>query len=474
MLAQVALVVFGLLAMLGLVIDTGLLRLTQGQMQSAADGAALEGLRNRDVITQAAGTGLPVPNAFANDCVRRVAAHRVARAVFDEALYAAEGDAGYNYGAGPVVTRTAGTTSLHAGQTIAPDAPYEPRLQLNQQNAVYGDMVSGRFTYADDPVSPEDAAYVRTDFTPSAAAPTAPPALPECPDPDADLPATWPASSTAVPLTSDEHEAFLVRLRRSNELEGLDGQVEPGVASSGPSLPLLFGHGAPIHGDTPESPYSVRRDGFTVRASAIARVRPAMQVGLPRATPLQPGVTPFVLQDVFAATPAPPTGAPVTIDPVSGSVCAGTACPGPPTLVPIGRFISASATPVVAWLAVATVGQAVAPAPVPVTCATALPRAAGFAPVVATVAGAGAAPRVIGFTWATLVRDPARPTNLCAGLLLRAPSRVAPSNATATLPTTLPLPAGASAAAVRDLFDRHFQAPGRPAYQPVLAPALAQ
>lgn len=467
MLAQVALVVFALMAMLGLIVDTGLLRVTQAQMQTAADGAAIEGLRNRDAIVQAAGAGIPVPNAFANDCVRRTAARRVATAVFDDTLYAADGDPGYQFGAGPVIARTSGTTALHAGQTIAAEAPYDPRLQLNQQNAVYGDMVSGRFAYTESPLPSEDALYARTDFTPATTQPTPPPTLPECPDPDDPVPAAWPASSPAAPLTSAEHEAFLVRLRRSNELSELEGQTEPGVASSGPSLPLLFGHGAPIHGDSPDAPYSVRRDGFTVRAAAIAQVRPAMQVGLPRTTaPAQPGVTPFALLETFAVSAAPPTGTPVTVDPGSGTLCTGPTCAGAAAPTAIGRFVSNSVTPVTGWLAMATVGQAV-PAGVAVTCATALPRVAGYGPVYATIGGAQ---RVIGFTLVQLARDPTRPTNLCAGLLLRAPSRVAASNATATLPTTLPLPAGASAAAVRGLLDRHFQA----AYQPVLAPALAQ
>ncbi|MBM3782417.1 MAG: hypothetical protein FJW29_12235 [Acidobacteria bacterium] len=472
MLVQVALVAFAMLALLGLVVDAGMLHLTQGQMQTAVDGAAIEGIRNRDAILQGGPGGVPVPNAFASDCVRRTVATRLAAAQFDDTIYAVDGDPGYRFGAGPVIGRTAGYTTLHAGQTITAADPYDPRLQLNQQNAVYGDMVSGRFTYSVDPAPAEDSTYARTDFVPSELSPLAPAALPECPDPDAPLPSTWPASSTAAPLTSADHEAFLVRLRRSNEWGDVDGQLEPGVASSGPSLPLLFGQGAPIHGDSPDSAYSVRRDGFTVRATAIARAQPAMQVGLPRTVaPIQPGVTPFVLLDTFAAGPAPAAGVPVTLDPASGTLCPGATCAGPTAPAIAGRFVVATIAPTPAWLATATVGRVATPA-VPRACATALPQAAGYAPVVATVAGLG--PRVVGFTTVQLIRDPARPADLCAGLLLRAPSRVAASNATALLPVDWQLPVTTSATSLRELMDRHFQAAGRPAYQPVLAPVLAR
>ena len=63
------------------------------------------------------------------------------------------------------------------------------------------------------------------------------------------------------------------------------------------TLPLTFGKGTTIFGDDSNGGYSVRRDGLTVRATAIASVQPAMHVGLPRVNPLQPGVTPFAMVD---------------------------------------------------------------------------------------------------------------------------------------------------------------------------------
>ncbi|MEZ6090005.1 MAG: Tad domain-containing protein [Pirellulaceae bacterium] len=51
-----AMLLFGLFAMAALVIDLGFARLTQRQMQVAADSAALEGLRYRDVVPPGATT----------------------------------------------------------------------------------------------------------------------------------------------------------------------------------------------------------------------------------------------------------------------------------------------------------------------------------------------------------------------------------------------------------------------------------
>ena len=111
-------------------------------------------------------------------------------------------------------------------------------------------------------------------------------------------------------LASVDDSAFLVRLRRSNEFADLGGQTETGVGSSGPSLPLTFGKATTIQADDPSATYSARRDGLTVRATAIAAVRPAMHVGLPQVNPAQPGVTRFALLDNCVQAP---TGAPVTL-----------------------------------------------------------------------------------------------------------------------------------------------------------------
>ena len=48
-----------------------------------------------------------------------------------------------------------------------------------------------------------------------------------------------PSSGAAA---SASGSAFLVRMRRTNNLNGLD--QEPGISSGGPTLPILFGRGS--------------------------------------------------------------------------------------------------------------------------------------------------------------------------------------------------------------------------------------
>ena len=55
----------------------------------------------------------------------------------------------------------------------------------------------------------------------------------------------------------------------------------PGVSSGGQSLPFLFGLGSPLAASDPDV-YDPRRDGITVRATAIADARPVLSAGLPR------------------------------------------------------------------------------------------------------------------------------------------------------------------------------------------------
>src|SRR5262249_14596631 len=99
-LAQFVLIVFALFAVLSLVVDVGYARLTQVQMQNAADSAAIEGLRSG-----------------------RPAASSLAREIFDDDLDPANGDE-LQFGAGPVIDLNEGVTNLHALQTITvPDVP---------------------------------------------------------------------------------------------------------------------------------------------------------------------------------------------------------------------------------------------------------------------------------------------------------------------------------------------------------------
>lgn len=487
MLVQTALLLFAICGMLSLVIDIGAARLSQGQMQNAADAAALEGLRYRDVGVVNPANGQRLNDGFASDCLRRASANRLVRWTFDDDFDLEGGDA-RQFGAGPVLDASDGATSAHAMQTVGvPDVrSYKPDLQLNQQNAVHGDMVSGRFCYTTEPMPAEGGAYelqeivctepqrgtgiyARGDFNPNDAPPGPPVGLSECPAADAEPPAPFPVPGSGT-LTNADNAAFLVRLRRSTELDDQLNRVEDGVASSGPSLPLLLGKGAPIYGDDPAAAYSIRRDGLTVRATAIAAVRPAMHVGLPRTTPAQPGVMPFAVVDTFAAA-LTQANTVVTVAPATGLICTGVACAGAAPPNAVGRFVDALTDPTRArWTLVDTAGETL-PAAVPLNCAL-IGAFNGYGPVYATLTGG--AVRVIGFARLTVAQDPARPANPCAKVIARAPSQVAFANASSTVSGALDLPIGSTAAVVREFFDRHYARNGRPDYAPVLAAALAR
>jgi hypothetical protein len=162
------------------------------------------------------------------------------------------------YGAGPVVNFSGGVgpAELAAAQNMSPGSPavYQPTtsggtagLELNPSNATEGDLVAG--TYNPGQPSAEADNYTRADFTPA-------------------------------PSGSSASSAFLVRMRRTNNINGLD--QEPGISSSGPTLPILFGRGslmarsAGLSGGT--GGLSVA-SGITVRAAAIAGPQPAKTVG---------------------------------------------------------------------------------------------------------------------------------------------------------------------------------------------------
>ena len=487
MLAQFVLIVFALFAVLSLVIDVGYARLTQAQMQNAADTAALEGMRKRDISVLDPATGLMVDDAFASDCLRRTAANHLVRWVFDDDLDWTNGDPDHHFGAGPVIGLTGGVTNLHALETMSvSDSPvYKPDLQLNQQNQVHGDMVSGRFCYNGDPAPSEDSAYAlgdtivctepqrgsgpyaRNDFNPNLDAPQPPDGLTACPPPDEPPPDPWPLPGSGS-LTGVDNTAFLVRLHRSNELQDFDGQTESDVASSGPSLPLVFARGTTIHGDDASSAYSPRRDGLTVRATAVAGLRPAWHIGLPQANPSQSGVTPFALAD--ALLPALSAGVQATINPANGLICRGLTCIGANPANAMGRFVdSLTDTSRRGWRAISTVGLAL-PVSVPVACVLANSHA-GYGPVYSLMSSG--TNRIIGFTRIRMTPDPARPANPCATFIAHGASVVVASNATASLIGGLPLPSDAQPADVRELLDKNL-ARGGVNYGPVFVSVLAR
>jgi hypothetical protein len=245
-----ALIVFAFLGLAALVIDMGLARLSQRQMQSAVDVAALEGLRWRDELP---------PDADTTDTEqeRREQARSVIIDLFAD-------NAGRRYGAGPVIQLSPGVSDLNALQTIESATLFKPGpgMRLNLGDELHGDMVAGRYeinpAYDGAALRDEDAGYQRRDFVPSPGG-----------------------------------DAFLVRLRRTNDFQGLDNDGE--VSSSGPTLPLFFGRGTTIRGGNPGTGYSPRHHGITVRATAIAHARPVLSAGPPLAAHDIPGVAPFGL-----------------------------------------------------------------------------------------------------------------------------------------------------------------------------------
>ncbi|MCP9471159.1 MAG: Tad domain-containing protein [Nitrospira sp.] len=390
MLPFLAIVVIGCLALGGLVIDLGMAILTQVQMQAMADPAALEGLRFRDALD---GNGQPI-----GDEGRRAAAARLASLVFDDDLDpSAPPTMSLRIGAGPELVLTdhddPTIAALHASRTITvPDQrTYLPQLQLNLTNEPYGDLVAGTFVSPwPTALSREDGNYGRNDFIPSEQ-----------------------ADSAGAP-------AFLVRLRRANDFEGFDHQE--GVSSGGSPLPLLAGHGSLTPFANPDNPndYNFRAYGFTVRATALADVRPALQVGFPQTgvTPPIEGALPLAL--TLELWNGLPVGQPVVLAVDGTGTISGNG------LALAGRFTPPPPDP----NAATTVGQAVVAAPPALDA-----EVTGYVPIY-HVFDEGGVPveRVIGFGRAAVTGP------LPTVTVTRMSGMVAPMNASRHIRGTVPLP----------------------------------
>jgi hypothetical protein len=302
---------------------------------------------------------------------------------------------------------------LNALQTISVPDPhvYNPDLQLNRGNEPEGDLVSGTFDAMQPPVENDD--YTRLDFIPGIAM-----SVSDCPD-----------SEPGSPPIADD--AFLVRLRRTNDFDGLDELA--GVSSRGPALPLLFGRGAAI-GSDPDAEYSPRIHGLTVRATAIAQAYPALTVGPQVAVPgfAGLGLAPFDIHLELANMLGEPQLA--TIEPLDGTIrWVGSVPCDSVEADNCGRFIGVPPSPVSAGdlrLLAGTVGS----------CdPLAAPEAntvVGYAPVYDTI-GASATPRIIGFVHLAMAWPdcPGAPESIVLTMV----GRVAPANATAMLPNGWPI-----------------------------------
>ncbi len=235
---QFAVLVAVLLGIAALASDLGLIRATQASMQNAADAGALEGARWTDAIDD------NPRRQLAKDAIRRtydLDAKVHIEGATDEYFSEATG-----LGAGPVV-QTFAAGGIHGAGGLAPASigQYKPNPQPNSSNEQHGDLVAGDYAAGVD-ASLEFSDYTRTDFAPVAAS------------------------------ASQGARSFLARLRRTHDAEGLD--AIPGVSNNGGGVPILFGLG-PLTLPNTGAAYDVRRDGVTVRATAIAESRPALHVG---------------------------------------------------------------------------------------------------------------------------------------------------------------------------------------------------
>ena len=361
-----AMLMFVFFAVAALVIDLGLVWVSQSRMTSAADSASLEGLRWRDQFPDTvtdpyayvvAGGGDPTNAAdvsAARDRARRDAAAGLASIQFADNDPPQPRDE--RFGAGPIFLQEPGTIStpeLNAGAILLPGNPtvYKPRLQSNDGlNLENGDIVAGLYD-SDINVSHREGAVIgadpfsREDFAVSAAA-------------DA------PASAS-----------LLVRMRHSRD------EAVAGVASTGPAIPYLFGRGAFLPGTANAYGYAPRRDGITVRATAIANTAPAVYVGLPIVSAAVQGVGPIAFTRGFWENSLPP------VDDAGD----GTAVP----FVLSGTSVIAASGPAGMLLAsnLQTIGA------VPVVGAASLPTSfRGYFPIVQQVPSG--AMLVIGFGWA--------------------------------------------------------------------------
>lgn len=318
--------IFGIAA---LTIDLGFARLTQDEMQTAADAASLEGLRALASGGDAQGT--------ANALVTR--------------NYTDLSDATVQ-GQGPAIGLDAGLTEIHASETLTIPGVgvYSPQTLEPVSTLPEGDLVSGSIT---DTTGLAASAPELVDFTIAGFT----------------TPSTTPISPTAL----------LARLRRTApvldpSLPGPDN--EPGVSSSLPAVPFLFGHGAFIHGagaDADFTTYSPLRDGIKVRATAIATLQPAMAVGWQSGGAASVGAAHFTIPDtawtggpvtVTLATPAltyPSSGSfyilPAVNSPMVGATVAGNAVPppviettNPPGYVPLYRPLASGRLAIVGFV----------------------------------------------------------------------------------------------------------------------------
>lgn len=218
-----------LVGVLALTLDFGFVLHARRQMQTGVNAAALEGLR--DLGGNGREDARDLMRIIYDDDLDPDQNETTIGAGIDKSLIQGEGYRSVTIGDGSGLRNIIANRSQYI---------YRPNPQLNNDNEVHGDFVRGVF----DPSREhgELQTYQRDDFEPN---PTG--------------------------------NAFLARLRRTHNPNGFD-QV-PNVSSSGGGLPLIIGHLAWFSATNPTDRYSIRRDGVTVRATAIADQKPVVSVG---------------------------------------------------------------------------------------------------------------------------------------------------------------------------------------------------
>ncbi len=234
----VMLMLIVLAGIMALTLDFGFVLQSRRLMQTGVDTAALEGLRNLDTDNDNVGDGRQnaaalLRNVFDDD-LDPTANSTTVGAGIDSSLVQGDGFQQTILGNGT------GSLSLYENRS---DFIYRPNPQLNTLNLPGGDMVEGE--YLEDAVSHREYSdYERTDFL--------------------------------VGTPGDPASAFLTRLRRTHDPDGEDRIA--GVSSGSGGLPLLMGRLGWFSVKPAGSSYSIRRDGVTVRATAIADQKIAVRV----------------------------------------------------------------------------------------------------------------------------------------------------------------------------------------------------
>lgn len=322
-------ILIALIGVMALTLDFGFVLLARRQMQTGVNAAALEGGRFQDdypplstlvsllddpssceepwdqqavleCLRDEAGCESS-DDACLRDYIRRKAARHVLRLNFDDDFDLRSNQTTIGAGIDSSLIQgheyqqtTIGPGDRSVSEILKDRSSYIFRpdgFELNRANKDHGDMVVGfydmtdpdhrEFVYQVDPEDPLSETYARTDF-----------------------------SSLE---TSGYLDAFLIRMRRTHVPDPDDGDdtdpendphvdEEPGVSSRGGGLPLMLARAGWMRAEDESADYSVRRDGITVRATAIAQGTPARVVSAALPDTLYAdfagtkGATPFIIE----------------------------------------------------------------------------------------------------------------------------------------------------------------------------------